>query len=385
MINLTVAPGTLVARRARITSPAGAAKRRLQAKTTCPHNQIILSFSWPRTNPRARPGKKMIRVYLEFLTPLTFLIGLLFFGSSGYMYLEEWTLIDALYMTVITITTVGFSEVAPLSENGKLFTMFLVVGGVSFYGVAINVIFKTLMETNFRNMIQETKLRDQISKLENHFIICGGGRMAYSIARELDNEKIPFVIIENNEEALVVRKQKRGWFILKADALLEETLIAAGVDRARGLASVLPTDADNLFVVLSARRINPEIRIETRIAEESSRSKMLQAGADKVVSPYVLGGLQIARNLTQPSVDEFIDVMLDKSNYEFEVNVINIKKGAPNEGKTIRDTNIRSQGFIIIGLKKPDGQFITAPQADVVLEDGDEIVLVSSGKEKPLE
>lgn len=327
----------------------------------------------------------MIKLYLEFAKPLMFLAALVHMGSIGYVYIEDWGAIDAIYMTVITITTVGFSEVHPLSQPGKLFTIFLVLGGVAFYGLAINAVVKTFLEKSFRTMVTESKMLEKINRLTDHYIIAGGGRMAYSIAAELENSGKPFVIIENNPDSVVSSKKDSGWLILNKDALHEDSLVEAGIHKALGLASVLPTDADNLFVVLSARALNSKIRIETRIAEETSRSKMLQAGADKVVSPYLLGGLQMARSFLEPGLEEIFDVILDKSNYEFEIKVRTIHAGDPEEERPIKETNFRKEGFIIIGVKEPSGRMVHAPHSDYLLKRDYEIVLLGSPKTQPLE
>jgi len=325
----------------------------------------------------------MLRVIFEFFKPLFLLIFLLTTGTFGYNIIENWSFFDGLYMTVISITTVGFTEVRPLGQNGRIFTIFLILGGVGFYGLAINSIFKIFFETNFRIILMRNKMYDKISKLKNHYIICGGGRMSYAIAQELYNSNVPFIIIDNNSQALV-SKSKNKWLILEEDALLEETLIKANIEKAIGLASVLPTDADNLFVVLSARSLNKEMRIQTRIAHESSRSKMIQAGADKIVSPYVLGGVQMARSFLQPGVDDFLDIILDKSNYEFALKVHIVTPEDSFVNTKIKDTAFSKENFIIIGVKDSTSHKIHTPLPEFVLKVGHEIILMSTGMEKPL-
>jgi len=295
--------------------------------------------------------------------------------------IEGWNLTDSVYMTIITITTVGFGEVYPLSDPGKWFTILLVISGVGFYGLAINVIVNNFLERNFKVIMEESKVKERLKNLRDHYIICGGGRMAFAMAEELSHNQVPFVIIENNMDAPVLKHQIE-WIILKRDALLEETLVEAGIHRSKGLASVLPTDADNLFVVLSARSLNKELRIETRISHESSRNKMLQAGANKIISPYVIGGIQMARSFIEPDVDEFLDIMLDKSNYEFEMIVEHITVESEYRDKKIRDTNYRLNGFIIIGIKEPHGRFVFAPDPDLKLRTGFEVLLMGKAAEK---
>lgn len=322
----------------------------------------------------------MIRFYFNLIKPILFLILLIIIGSLGYNLIEHWGFTDSIYMTITTITTVGFGEVYPLSDAGKWFTMLLVISGVAFYGLAINSIVRNFLERNFRVIMEESKIKERLKNLRDHYIICGGGRMAFAMAEELSYNKIPFVIIENNLEAPVL-KLRQDWPILKRDALLEETLIEAGIHRSKGLASVLPTDADNLFVVLSARSLNKDLRIETRISHESSRNKMLQAGANRIVSPYVLGGIQMARSFIEPDVDEFLEIMMDKSNYEFEMIVEHITVENKHHDQKIRDTDFRANGFIIIGVKEPHGRFTFAPNPDMKLRTGYEVLLMGKGPE----
>lgn len=323
----------------------------------------------------------MIRFYFNLFKPLVYLVLLVCCGSLGYYVLEKWSFLDSLYMTVITITTVGFGEVHKLNPPGKIFTILLVIAGVGFYGLAINAFIKIFLERNFRTIMEENRVREVLKKMKDHYIICGGGRMALAMAQELTYNQIPFVVIDNNPNAPVVKMEKT-WVILRRDALQEETLLEAGINRSRGLASVLPTDADNLFVVLSARRLKPELRIETRISDESSRSKMLQAGANKVLSPYVIGGIQMARSFVEPEVDEFLDIMLDKSSYEFEMVVEHITPENKNRDQKIRNSDYRSRGFIIVGIKESHGRFLFAPDSDMKLRSGCEVLLIGKAREK---
>ncbi|RME90169.1 MAG: potassium channel protein [Candidatus Hydrogenedentota bacterium] len=313
----------------------------------------------------------------RILKPVIFLVSLLFIGSLGYHLLENYSFLDALYMTTITITTVGFGEVKPLSEAGKVFTIFIILGGVIFYGLAINSLAKIILETSFRELMEKRIMEERLKNLENHYIICGGGRFAYALATEFEAENVPFIIIENNPDSLVSQKET-NWLVLDADAMEEETLLKAGIKKAIGLASVLPTDADNLFVVLSARRLNPTIRIETRISMESTRPKMLQAGADKVISPYAAGGKQMARSLLNPEVAEFVEVALGRKDFGLEFSVHRVVKEDPFLGKTIRETDFRKNGFLIVAIKRPGKDLMFAPSAKEILQEGDHVFLLGT-------
>lgn len=318
--------------------------------------------------------------FLETLKPLIILGLLLMAGTSGYMAIEDYTILDAMYMTAISITTVGFGEVKELTDDGKVFTIILIFSGVVFYGFAINALLRVFLEKRFKDVMERARMVDKIKKLKNHFIICGGGRMAYSMAVELERHGKSFVIVENNTDS-IVSKSKEKFLVLEQDALQEESLQAAGIDRAVGLAAVLPTDADNLFVVLSARRLNPGIRIETRIADLSARGKMLQAGADKVVFPYALGGLQMARSLLNPEIDDILGVVMDNVNYEFEMKIHLVTTEDEYSGKMIKDSNFRDKGYIVVGIRFHDGRMIYAPGPNFRLDPGVELLLLGSGAE----
>ncbi|MCB1178804.1 MAG: NAD-binding protein [Leptospiraceae bacterium] len=320
---------------------------------------------------------QMLKYLLSALKPALFLTLLLFIGSLGYHLIEDYDAIDSLYMTVITITTVGFGVIRPLSSEGKLFTIFLIVGGVIFYGVSINSIMKVILESKFRDIVEKNKMEEMIKKLTNHYIICGGGRFAWAMAKEFEKHKLPFVIIENNPES-IVSKTEHKWLVVDGDALQEEVLITAGIHKARGIASVLPTDADNLFVVLSARGLNPKIRIETRVSRESVRSKMVQAGADKVISPYEVGGLQMARGLIDPDIAEFIEVLFGRKDLGLEMRIHTITNEDKVVGSRIQDTSYRKDGYIIVALKRDNADIIFAPSAKERINLGDQIFLLGS-------
>lgn len=203
--------------------------------------------------------------------------------------------------------------------------------------------------------------------------------MAFSIGEELERAGVPFLFIENNDHS-AVSEHTSNWPILVKDALLEESLIEAGIDKAKGLAAVLPTDADNLFVVLSARKLNPKLFIQTRIALASTRSKMLQAGADKVVSPYTAGGVQIARCFVSPEAADFLNVVTDRASYEFEMKIVTVGTEDPFMEKPLRETNFRDNGYIVVGVRFPNGTMRFAPGADFVLREGYQVFLMGPGE-----
>lgn len=317
--------------------------------------------------------------FRTFIRPFLILFFLISIGTSGYVLIDNFQLLNALFMTIITISTVGFEEVEPLSQNGRIFTMFLIFGGVGFYGYMINVIVKNFIEIRLKELMKTIKMKNQIEKLKDHYIICGGGRMAYTIGIELEKAGKSFLFIENNPDSPVMVNYGR-WPIIIKNALLEETLVEARIDKAKGLASVLPTDADNLFVVLSARSLKKDIYIVTRIGFESTNAKMRQAGADKVVSPYTMGGTQIARSFISPEINDFLDIVMDKASYEFEFQIYKIKENDSLIGQYLKNTKFREQGYIVISIKDHNGKLAFAPDADFQLKFGHEILLIGGSK-----
>ncbi|MFO1526518.1 MAG: potassium channel family protein [Turneriella sp.] len=322
--------------------------------------------------------------YLRLFTrPLTFLFLLLATGIMGYLLLEDFTVFEGLYMTVITITTVGFGEIRPLSDGGRVFTICLILGGVLFYGLAINVIFQIIFERSFKGFMEAQMLKEKLKTISDHYIVCGGGRMALAICSELEKAGHDFIVIEKNQESPVYKHASDGqadWTILSGDALSEETLQQARLERAKGLFSVLPTDADNLFVVLSARRLNAAIWIETRIAHETTRPKMLQAGANRVLSPYHVAGVQMARSMIKPQVDDFIEIFLGESNFEFEVKVHRVSADDPAVEKPLSQSKFAENGFTVVGLLAPDGTMHYAPDSAMVTPAGSAVFLLGKGR-----
>ncbi|GAB4422827.1 MAG: potassium channel protein [Turneriella sp.] len=318
-----------------------------------------------------------------FTRPILLLLILLVVGSAGYVTLEGFTPFEGLYMTVISITTVGFSEVRPLSDAGRAFTICLILGGVLFYGLGINAVIQIILERGFRGFMEAQVLTEKLKSIHGHYIVCGGGRMALAICTELEKAGRDFLVIEKNSESPVSRlvsERKAGWVLLAGDALSEEVLREARIDRARGLFSVLPTDADNLFVVLSARGLNPTIWIETRIAHESTRAKMVQAGANRVVSPYHVAGIQMARSMLKPQVDDFIEIFKGDRNYEFEVRIHRLAEGDEAVGKNLGACRFIEQGFSVVALQNVDGTMVYAPPPETPMRAGMSVFLLGKGR-----
>jgi voltage-gated potassium channel len=306
------------------------------------------------------------------------------FGVAGYMIIEGWNFMDSLFMTVITITTVGYSEVHDLTPGGEIFTIVLLIVGVGIIFYLLGTEAKLLLEGQLEDLIGRKRLERKIRELKDHYIICGFGRMGKTIAKEFSSKDIDILIIEKES----VPEIERGEFlILQGDANNEDVLKSAGIENAKGLISVLPTDAENLFLVLSARDLNPDLFIVTRAGEESSERKILRAGADRVVSPYYTGGIRIANSILKPAVVDFIEFATKTGNLELQLEEVLLSKGSKLSEMTLEDTGIgRDMGVIIVAIKRQDGSMEFNPNSTSIINSGDTLVaLGETSKLKELE
>ncbi len=308
-------------------------------------------------------------------TALTVVGMIVVFGTMGFRVIEGWPFIDAFFMTVITLTTVGYGEVHPLSVSGRIFTVVLVFFGVGAVAFTVKEATRVMLEGELRKIMGRRKVEKRIGSLKNHYIICGFGRMGRVIAEEFGACNVPYVVVERDEKILADLPQSVLW--IHGDSTQDAALESAGVERARGLVSVLSSDADNLFVVLSARSINPELLIVARAGEESSEAKLMRAGATKVVSPYRIGGTRIAHAILKPVVVDFLDLATQSNNMELKLEELPVAPGSPFAGKIITETGIRQQyGVIVVAIKRKGGRMAFNPTHDTVLEAGDTLIVM---------
>ncbi len=305
-------------------------------------------------------------------------------GVIGYMVIEGWNFRDSLFMTVITITTVGYGEVHELTAAGEIFTIVLLVFGVGIILYLLGTAAKLLLEGELEDLIGRKRLERKINELRDHYIICGFGRMGKTIAKEFSSRGIDILIIEKNA---VPDIEKGELLILEGDANNEEVLKSAGIEKAKGLISVLSSDAENLFLVLSARDLNPNLFIVTRASEESSERKILRAGADRVVSPYFTGGIRIANSILKPAVVDFIEYATKSGNLELQLEEILLSENSKFKNLTLENTAIgRDLGIIIVAIKRHDGTMEFNPNSSSLINSGDTLVaLGESGKLRRLE
>ncbi len=309
--------------------------------------------------------KKLIQILALTILVITF-------GTAGYMGIEGWNFLDSLYMTIITLATVGFREVHDLSFKGKLFTIFLIFGGVGTVLYALSTGARVILEGELKEIFGRRKLEKKIKELGDHYIICGYGRMGKIISKELKSEGVKFVVIEKTPVSL---EENEDVLLLRGDATRDNILGEAGIEKARGLISVLPTDAENLLVVLSARGLNPNLLIVARVAEEDSEQKFLRAGATKVVSPYHIGGLRMAHTVLKPTVVDFIEFATRSGNIELQMQEILIQEGASLLGMTLEECGIgRDIGVIVVAIKQSTGDTRFNPTFKSTIKPGDTLI-----------
>lgn len=313
----------------------------------------------------------------KIYTALLLLFFVLCIGVFGFKIIADYSWIDAVYMTVITITTVGFEEVNPLDDTAKIFTVFLILSSVVIVGYAISIITEYILSKNNFEDIKQRKMQKEIDAMKNHIIICGYGRNGRQAAMKLRTYNKPFVIIEKNKE-MTDRLLEEDMPYVLGNANEDETLIEAGIKRANTLISALPNDADNLFVVLSARQINSKMTIISRASQETSYNKLKLAGANNVILPDKIGGDHMASLVVIPDLVEFIDNLgiVGQRNINVEEVKVELLYDA-SEVKTIRQLDLRKKtGCTVIGFKNTNGEYIVNPGADTKLVPGSKIVVL---------
>jgi len=304
-------------------------------------------------------------------------IAIIAIGIIGYMLLSHYSFVDALYMTVITVTTVGFGELQPFSSEEKVFTIFLILTSITVFGYAVSAFSEYLVSGKLFEHFKHRKVEKQIQRLKGHTIVCGYGRNGKQAILKLSNYNKKFVVIEKNKER-IEGLDFEGILNIDGDATLDETLLKAGIENASFLITALPSDADNLFVVLTASQLNKNCKVISRASNESSYSKLKIAGADNVIMPDKLGGNHMASLVTTPDVIEFVDRLTIEgettANLE-EIAVDDLPKKYINQ--TILDLDLRRQtGCTVIGFRNPDKDYVINPEADIKLIEGSHLIVL---------
>jgi voltage-gated potassium channel len=318
--------------------------------------------------------------YKHLKISISLLFILIIIGIFGYKLIEKWKLLDSIYMTIITITTVGYGEIHSLSTNGKIFTIIFILSGVIILAYAIGSLSELIIEDEIRKIFGRRKLEKKIAKLKNHYIICGYGRMGKVICDELDEESVPFIVIEKDENVIDLIDSKNFLYI-KGDATLDEILIKAEIKRAKGLVAVTSSDAENLYITLTAKNINPRLKVIARTIEDGADVKLKMAGADMVFSLYQIGGMKMAQAILRPAVLNFIEIITQRKSMELLIEEVTVNNSSPLAGKTLRNSGIRQElGVIIIAIKKNSGEMLFNPIPDTLIEANDKLLALGEKK-----
>ena len=300
-------------------------------------------------------------------------------GTTWYALVEKWRWLDAAYMTVITLATVGFMEVSPLGDRGRLFTITLIFMGVISIGYIVNRFTEALIQGYFQEGIRLQQRRRIMESLSQHYILCGFGRTGRQIALEFAAESIPFITIDC-DLTQIEEAQQLGYIAMQGDATLDETLLKVGIQRAICLVAALPSDAENLYTVLSAKTLNPKIRAIARASTEEALTKLQRGGADAVVSPYITGGKRMAAAALRPQVMDFVDGILTGSDRAFYMEEFLIDAdNCPYTGQTLRDARLRSKtGALVVAIRRSDGTLLVGPMAETGILAGDVLICMGT-------
>jgi voltage-gated potassium channel len=299
-------------------------------------------------------------------------------GTAGYMMIEGWPVLDSLYMTVITLSTIGYGEVNPVSQTGRIFTLFLIVLGVGFFLYVIGNVVQFLVEGRIRLILGRHKLDKQINQLSNHYIVCGYGRMGRALCRYLIQKGLKFVVLEKSDERVPVMNTDHVLYVT-GEATIEENLSKAGIKRASNLIASLGTDADNVLLVLLAKGLNPGLYVVARASQNASKKPLYTAGADVVVSPYDVGARRIAHAILRPNVIRFLEYAFADESTDIHIEELPVSENSRLVGVSLKDSGIRhSHNLNILSIIKEDGDMIFNPSADTTFRAGEKVIAVGT-------
>jgi len=317
----------------------------------------------------SRPARRFLLVSIAILSSLLI-------GTIGFTVISGYPVFDAFYMTLTTMTTVGYGEIHPLNRPGRIFNSFLIIFGGSTILVGIGAMTQTIIELELGDAFGRRRQKRMIDKLQNHFIVCGFGRVGWGAASELQHAGVPFLVVDMSPER-VEAAIEAGMLAVAADSTRDETLRQAGVERARGLVAALSTDADNLFVLLSAKGLNPRIYVAARAAEEGAEEKMKRAGADAVFAPYSITGHRLAQSLLRPHVVQFLDFTTKDIGMNVSIEQVRVSETSEAVSHTIKELDLsRALGVIVMAIRKSDGAMLFNPPADTAVRGGDFLIVM---------
>lgn len=312
--------------------------------------------------------------FIRIAIAILFVLGI---GTVGYVIIEKWSWFDAIYMTFITVSTVGYKEVRDLSETGKIFTIFVILGGTGTMFYTLTILGQYLVEGQLATVFGRRRMKDDINRLKNHVILCGYGKMGQEVARVFNNEGTKFVVIDSSEE-IAQKAIKDGNLCIYGDATRDSVLKEAGVAKAQALVTALPGDSDNLYVTLSAKELNPNIFVVARVDNEESEAKFKRAGVNRTMSPYGIGGRRMAMLTLRPLVVDFVDTTMSSSGRELTLENVQLRTGSLVEGMTVYEGMKKSGGAHILAVRKKNDRLISNPPSEMRLEIGDELVVIGT-------
>jgi voltage-gated potassium channel len=309
----------------------------------------------------------------QLLRPAVIIVLIMLTGTLGFMLIEGWNVLDALYMTITTMATVGFGEIHPLSPQGRLFTIALIVLGVGGALYLLTTMMQFVFEGHLGRDLERRRMQRRIDHLRDHFILCGFGRVGRQVSHDFRAGGVPFVVIDVNQSSLDAAAEE-GCLCVRGDAADDETLRRAGIETARGLVTCVNSDADNIFVTLSARALRSDLFIVARGNNDEAAPKLRRAGADRVVSPYSIGGRQMAMLATRPAAVELIDRVLSHADVDLLLEDFTVREGSRLVGRTVREVGQEiAPGVLILAIRR-QAQLVTQPPSDAAVGVGDELV-----------
>jgi voltage-gated potassium channel len=304
------------------------------------------------------------------------LVAIVASGIIGYMVIEGWSFLDALYMTITTITTVGYDEVHPLSDTGRIFSIFLIMGGVGGALYTLTTVVGYFVEGQFGSTLGRRQMKNRIARLKDHFIICGYGRVGQEVARAFTGDGMPFVVIDSSQER-IAQAEKDGYPYLLANATEDEVLKEAGIEKARGLVSAVGGDVDNTYITLSARGLRPDLFIAVRASDREAEVKLTRAGANRIVSPYSIGARRLAMLALRPAVVDFIDMVSYGSGRELKLENIAVSDNSPLAGTTVEATRQRTM-VNILAISDKKGKLLANPAGRDTIEAGGRLIVIGT-------
>ena len=300
-------------------------------------------------------------------------------GTAGFRYFEQYSWLDSFYLSAQTMTTVGYGDLAPATAAGRLFASLLMLTGVGTVLYGLTLLAQAVIRSEMVEVFGQRRKIKEMENLEGHYIVCGAGRVGRRIIRNLERQNLPHVIIERNEDRLSELDPDSSHVIV-GDATSEENLLRAGVKRAKGLASCLPDDAANVYVVLTARGLNPDLHIVARAVEEQAEPTLIRAGASRVVAPTIIGSQSMARALLKPAIADFMDSIIAET-HDLVFEEIAIDAASAYAGKNLKDTNIMSElSLIVVAIRRKDGELAFQPKGDTIIADGDLLVVIGKAE-----